>query len=41
MPSFTDGRNSKVTSVFNFIPSKSGSLPQGLLKVVLQTGLNV
>ena len=41
MPSFTDGRNSKVTWVVNFILSKFGSLPQGFLKVVLHTGLNV
>ena len=41
MPSFTDERNSKITSVVNVIPSKFGSLPQGHLKVVLHTGLNV
>ena len=41
MSSFTDGRNSKIKSVVNFIPSKFGSLPQGILKVVLHTGLNV
>ena len=28
-------RNSKVTTVVNFIPSKFWSLPQGILKVVL------
>ena len=41
MPLFTDERNSKITSVVNFIPSKFGSLPQGVLKVVQHTGLNV
>ena len=41
MSLFTDERNSKITSVVNFIPSKFGSLPQGVLKVVLYTGLNV
>ena len=30
---FTDERNSKITSVVNFTPSKFGSLPQGVLKV--------
>ena len=40
-PLFTDERNSKITSVVNFIPSKFGSLPQGVFKVVLHTGLNV
>ena len=33
--------NSKVTSVFNFIPSKFWSLLQEVWKVVLHTGLNV
>ena len=41
MPLFTNERNSKIISVVNFIPSKFGSLPQGILKVVLHTGLNV
>ena len=41
MPLFTDGRNSKITSVANFIPSEFGSLPQGVLEVVLHTSLNV
>ena len=30
---FTDERNSKITSVLNFTPSKFESLPQGVLKV--------
>ena len=30
---FTDERNSKITSVVNFTPSKFGSLSQGVLKV--------
>ena len=33
MPLFTDERNSKFTSVVNFISSKFGSLPQRVLKV--------
>ena len=41
MPLFTHKRNSKITLVVNFIPSKLRSLPQGVLKVVLHTGLNV
>ena len=41
MPLFTDERNSHITPVVNFIPSKFGSLPQPVLKVVLHTGLNV
>ena len=41
MPLFTDKRNSKVTSVANFIPSKYGSLPQEDLKVVIHTRLTV
>ena len=40
MPLFTDWRNSKIASVNNFIPSKFGSFCQGVLKVVLHTGLN-
>ena len=38
---FTNERNSNIISVVNFVPSKFGSLPQGILKVVLHTGLNV
>ena len=38
---FASERNSKVTLVVNFIPSKFWSFPQGVLKVVLHTGLNV
>ena len=41
MPLFTDERNNQITPVVNFIPSKFGSLPQRVLKVVLHTGLNV
>ena len=33
MPLFTDERNSKITSVVNFISIKFESLPQGVLKV--------
>ena len=33
MPLFTDERNSKVKLVVNFISSKFGSLPHGVLKV--------
>ena len=36
----TAERSSQVTSVVNFIPSKIWSLPQGVSKVVLHTGLN-
>ena len=38
---FTAERNSKVTLVVNFIRSKFWSLPQGVSKVILHTGLNV
>ena len=41
MPLFTNERNSKIMLVVNFVPSKFGSLPQGILKVVLHTRLNV
>ena len=41
MSLFTATTNSKVTSVFNFIPSKFWSLPQEVSEVVLLTGLNV
>ena len=37
---FTAARNSKVTLVLNFIPSKFWSLPQEVSKVILHTGLN-
>ena len=38
---FSAGKNSKVTSVLNFIPIKFRTLPQGVLKVLLHFGLNV
>ena len=41
MSLFTAETNSKVTSVFNCIPSKFWSLPQEVSKVVLLTGWNV
>ena len=41
MPLLTDGRNSRIISAVNFISSKFGIFPQGVLKVVLHTGLNV
>ena len=41
MSVFTAERNSQVTSVVNFIPSKFGSFPEGVLKLVLHTCLNV
>ena len=41
MSLFTAETNSKVTSVFNCIPSKFWSLPQEVSKVVLLTSLNV
>ena len=41
MTLFTAETNSKVTSVFSFIPSKFWSLPQEILKLVLLTGLKV
>ena len=40
MSLFTVETNSKVTSIFNFIPSKFWSLPQEVSKVGLHTGLN-